>query len=241
MTDSTRHAVLLVDDDRVTRLALASLVRRMPELEVVEAEDGFAAWEMLRGGLRPVACCTDLQMPRMDGVALLRRAREHPLLAYLPVILVTGVADRASVDAAITHRAAGFIVKPFAAANTRNLLERAIRTCLAAWSESPALTLERLHQAPSGLRQMLDMLQEDIARVLAGAGCAPGHPGLAAHITRVRGGCQTLGLWRAVQVCDAAWPVPRSGLELASALREMGEDVTRQLKALRASTPSAYR
>jgi two-component system, chemotaxis family, chemotaxis protein CheY len=240
MTDSPRHAVLLVDDDRVTRHALASLARRLPEVEVIEAEDGQAAWELLLGGLRPVVCCTDLQMPRMDGVALLRNAREHPLLDYLPVILVTGVADRASVDAAITHRAAGFIVKPFVATSTRNLLERVIRTCLAAWSEPPALTLERLHQTPPGLRRMLFMLHAEIARVLAQVTQAPGLPVLDAHITRVRGGCQTLGLWRAVEVCDAAWPMPRCGLELAPALREMEEAVTRQLQAVRAA-PSAYR
>jgi two-component system, chemotaxis family, chemotaxis protein CheY len=228
-----RRTVLLVDDDRITRMTLAGLAKRMPEVDVVEAEDGFSAWELLRQGLRPVICCTDLQMPRMGGVALLRRAREDPLLTYLPVILVTAAADRASVDAAIAHRAAGFIVKPFGAASTRTLLERVMRECLLAWAEAPSVTLDRLQQSPSRLRQMLVLLQDEIERVARTVMLTPGEPALAAHIGRLRGGCQTLGLWRAVRVCDAAWPIPTGGLELASALAEMRGDVARQLRAHR--------
>ena len=66
------RSILIVDDDEISRLVLASLLRRMPGVgEVVEAFDGEDAWGKLQEGFRPVLCCCDLMMPNLDGVGLL--------------------------------------------------------------------------------------------------------------------------------------------------------------------------
>lgn len=214
-------------------MALSALVRRLPDVTVVEAEDGQAAWELLNDGLRPAVCCTDLQMPRMGGLGLMRRVRDHPLLTYLPFIFVTATADHESVDAAIVHRAAGFIVKPFGALSTRSMMERVIRECVAGRAEPPFLTRQRLQQSASALRQMLELLHQDVQDVARQVAGGAGEPVMAACVSRLRGGCQTLGLWRAVQVCDAAWPLPVAGLAWGAALNEMACEIRWQLQALR--------
>ncbi|WP_167784899.1 response regulator [Ramlibacter rhizophilus] len=119
--------MLVVDDDALARLALGGLLANIPGVEIVEAEDGQAAWEMLQAGLRPALCCTDLVMPRLDGLGLMEKVRAEPFGADLPFVLITGAADRSSLQGALRQRADGFIVKPFSAPQTRATVERILR------------------------------------------------------------------------------------------------------------------
>ena len=119
--------ILIVDYDAATRLALAGVLARLPDVRIVEAEDGLSAWQLLRGGLRPDLCCIDLRMPGLDGLGLLERVRADPVHAALPIVLITGDADRESLQRALAQRADGYIVKPFAAHDTRAAVERLLR------------------------------------------------------------------------------------------------------------------
>lgn len=119
--------ILIVDDDTVARTALSGLLARLPDVDIVEADDGLAAWQLLQHGLRPALCCTDIRMPGLDGLGLLQRIRTHPELARLPIVMITGDADRASLQEALAQRADGYIVKPFAGPDTRAAVERLLR------------------------------------------------------------------------------------------------------------------
>ena len=76
--------ILIVDDDKLVR---EMFVRALQEFNVSEAVDGENALEIIRGNM-PDVVITDLKMPKMNGVDLLKRLRtSYP---NLPVIGISG-------------------------------------------------------------------------------------------------------------------------------------------------------
>lgn len=197
---SRKTTILVVDDDVVSRMALGGLLKRIPGINIVEAEDGVPAWALLEQGLRPSLICSDIQMPGMGGLALLERARAHPVFSQLPVILISGDSKRETVHAALSQRPAGYIVKPFDGEETRMTVKRILRGASEAQAEKPEDTAKRLNQDFTGLKNMLEVLMENIHKeVVLVAGAAP-DPDRASRISRLRTGCLILGLWRAAKV-----------------------------------------
>ncbi|HTE55581.1 MAG TPA: response regulator [Kofleriaceae bacterium] len=96
--------VLIVDDSPAVREAMTRLLERAG-YQVDAAPTGLAAWRML-GRARYDALVTDLQMPEMGGVELIERLRADPVLAYLPVVVVS---SRASASARTRVRSLGVI------------------------------------------------------------------------------------------------------------------------------------
>ncbi len=104
---STR--VLLVDDERALRQALARHLRRDGH-EVVEARSGEEALALLAEQAVDVIV-SDITMPDMGGVVLLRRVREHN--ADVPFLLMTGMPEIASAVEAVKYGAFEYLTKPF--------------------------------------------------------------------------------------------------------------------------------
>jgi DNA-binding NarL/FixJ family response regulator len=107
--------VLLVDDER---LLLASVSRALrvhrPDWVIDTASDGVEAMRLLRS--QPVdILITDIQMPGMDGMALLMQVRRDPDLARLPLILISAEDDRQSVRKGMSSGADDYLTKPFTA------------------------------------------------------------------------------------------------------------------------------
>src|SRR3954469_2090501 len=106
--------VLVVDDDVGLRMVLMHLIDSCGHFDIVEAEDGAEAWQLLEEGLRPAICFCDLRMPRMSGMELLERVKSaEPALRAMPFVLVSSASDRETVEAATVSGAAGYVVKPF--------------------------------------------------------------------------------------------------------------------------------
>src|SRR5580700_9271154 len=124
MTAKSTARVLVVDDDQQERLSLVAMVSAMG-YTAETAADGEEALEKL-GSSSIDAIVTDLMMPRMDGLGLLRSLLERGDLT--PVIVLTGFG---SMDKAISivHElhAFWFLEKPAQAVALTTLLERAIR------------------------------------------------------------------------------------------------------------------
>jgi len=98
---------MIVDDDSNARDLLVATVRR-EGYRVIEATDGESALMFAREW-RPDAITLDVLMPRMDGWAVLTAFKSDPLLAEIPVIIVTVLADR---GIAVSLGAAKFLTKP---------------------------------------------------------------------------------------------------------------------------------
>ena len=106
--------------------ASATCCRRrsqLAEYEVDLAHDGRSALERLR--LIPYdLLITDLRMPGVDGLTVIREARR--LKADLPVIIITGYSTEASAIEAINLGVQGYLTKPFRVPRVLNAAAKAL-------------------------------------------------------------------------------------------------------------------
>jgi DNA-binding response OmpR family regulator len=102
--------VLLADDDPVLR-EFASVYLSTPSATIDAVGDGAAAWARLQQQHYDVLLL-DIEMPQLDGYALLQRIRTDSRLRNLPVIMLTGREDIASIDRAYRLGASSFTTKP---------------------------------------------------------------------------------------------------------------------------------
>ena len=104
-----RPRVLVVDDEASIRDLLAKTLA-LAEYDVDLAPDGRTALERLR--IIPYdLLITDLKMPGVDGLTVIREARR--LKADLPVIIITGYSTEASAIDALNLGVSGYLTKPF--------------------------------------------------------------------------------------------------------------------------------
>jgi DNA-binding NarL/FixJ family response regulator len=101
--------VLLVDDHRLVRAGLTSLLAAAADIEVVgEAADGVHALEVA-ASVEADVVLMDLSMPIMDGVAATRRLlAEHP---HLRIVILTSFSDQGRVRDALAAGAIGYVLK----------------------------------------------------------------------------------------------------------------------------------
>ncbi|MBW7903267.1 MAG: EAL domain-containing protein [Rhodocyclaceae bacterium] len=102
--------VLVVDDDRSTRSALRHALR-LSGFRVEEAGDGASALAWLEKAGADVVLM-DAMMPVLDGFAACRRLKQHPRLKDVPVLMITALDDRQSIERAFDAGASDFIPKP---------------------------------------------------------------------------------------------------------------------------------
>ena len=98
-----RYRILHADDSGSVRRLVRSLMEAGGRFELLQANDGQEAWEMLEGLRREAdakgvplsdlvqAVISDIEMPRMDGLTLCRRIKEDPALRALPVALFSSL------------------------------------------------------------------------------------------------------------------------------------------------------
>ena len=103
---------LIADDDRGTTAVLSKTLQRWG-MDIAVANDGNAAWELLRSGEGPSLAIIDWMMPGLDGPALCRRIRGDAGLSHMYVILLTGRDQRADVVAGLDAGAVAYVVTPF--------------------------------------------------------------------------------------------------------------------------------
>jgi two-component system chemotaxis response regulator CheY len=126
--DKQQIQILVVDDDRLMRELLKGILRDEGYGIAGEAVSGDAALEQLEK-IRPHAVCLDINMPGIDGIETLRRIKtQHPRMA---VIMVSSEATMDRVRDAITHGAAGFIIKPFSVAKVSETVGACLKPLLA--------------------------------------------------------------------------------------------------------------
>jgi excisionase family DNA binding protein len=105
-----RRARILVVDDEAGIRELLSKTLALAEYEVDLAPGGQEALERLRADHYDLVI-TDLKMPGVDGMTLIREARRF--LPQLPIIIITGFSTEASAIEAINLGVNGYLTKPF--------------------------------------------------------------------------------------------------------------------------------
>jgi len=106
--------VLVVEDNAINRELLRELLETRGYV-VDEACDGQAALQMMEKA-RPDILLLDIGMPVLDGYAVVRKIREHPRLAALPVLAVTAYAMHGDREKILNSGFDGYLSKPVDAA-----------------------------------------------------------------------------------------------------------------------------
>lgn len=103
--------ILVVDDSETVRQVL-QLTLSKAGFGVIEAEDGVDALNKLSGETVDMVV-TDLNMPNMDGLELIREIREDGRHRFTPIVMLTTESSEEKKQAGRTAGASGWIVKPF--------------------------------------------------------------------------------------------------------------------------------
>ena len=105
-----RSRVLIADDDEINLLLLRETLEGAG-FEVVAASDGAEALNLAALD-RFDAALLDVQMPNVDGHEVCRRLRAAEATRHLPIVMITGRDDPASIEKTYEAGATDFIAKP---------------------------------------------------------------------------------------------------------------------------------
>jgi DNA-binding response OmpR family regulator len=121
---------MVADDDRVVRRIVVAKLHGLG-YEVEEAQDGQEVLDLLEEGEVPDLLVTDSNMPRINGLQLVRALRESedPTLAMLPIIMLTARQSERDIIEGLETGLDDYIIKPFSpdelAARVQTVLWRA--------------------------------------------------------------------------------------------------------------------
>ncbi|RYF95795.1 MAG: response regulator [Caulobacteraceae bacterium] len=115
-------SVLIVDDQATIRSLVRNGLQQLGITNTREAPDGEAALRELIGKTANLII-SDYNMPKLDGLGLLRAVRAHEPTRGAAFIMLTGRADRELVQRASQYGVNNYLVKPFTVALLREKIE----------------------------------------------------------------------------------------------------------------------
>jgi two-component system, chemotaxis family, chemotaxis protein CheY len=121
-----KKRILVVDDSAAMRISMKDVLARYG-YSVLEAKDGVDALEILATAPEVALVLTDLHMPRLDGLGLLRNLRRDRKHFEIPVLIQTTEAQASAVTSARQAGATGWLVKPVNEAALVRAVERLLR------------------------------------------------------------------------------------------------------------------
>jgi len=124
-------SILVVDDFSTMRRIIKNLLGELGFSNIKEADDSASALPMLRSEKFDLLV-SDWNMPKMQGIELLKAVRANAELAHLPVLLVTAEAKKEQIVEAARAGVNGYIVKPFTAKTLKEKLEKIFERLAAA-------------------------------------------------------------------------------------------------------------
>ena len=104
--------ILVVDDLSTMRKIIKNILRQLGLENVVEADDGTTAWEVLNKDNIDFII-SDWNMPKMTGIELLRKVRASEEYSDIPFLMVTAEAQQENIIEAVQAKVSNYIVKPF--------------------------------------------------------------------------------------------------------------------------------
>ena len=118
-------SALLVDDSRTILISISGVLTKAG-YTVETASAGAEALTKLKAGLKPSVIITDLNMPVMDGIELIRQARAEPGCRFLPILMLTTESRTDRRAEAKAAGATGWLVKPVQPAELVSVLDRVV-------------------------------------------------------------------------------------------------------------------
>jgi two-component system chemotaxis response regulator CheY len=109
-----KYRVLIVEDSPTMRQLLVFALRRLRDVEIVEAQDGMDGLRKISSDHYDIALI-DINMPVMDGLKLIRLIRDEETLKQIPIVVVTTEGADEDRDRALALGANEYLTKPIQA------------------------------------------------------------------------------------------------------------------------------
>ena len=118
--------IMLVDDSATILLSISSILSKAG-YTVEKAPNAEEALKKFNNGIRVDLLITDLNMPGMNGIELIREVRNLPSYKFMPILFLTTESQQARKMEAKAAGASGWIVKPATADELLNTIKLVIR------------------------------------------------------------------------------------------------------------------
>ena len=105
--------LLVVDDSSTMRRIIKNTLQRLGYEDILEAEHGVEAWQIMDTTEGIQVLITDWNMPEMNGLDLVKKVRADERYTSIPIIMVTTEGGKAEVITALKAGVNNYIVKPF--------------------------------------------------------------------------------------------------------------------------------
>jgi two-component system chemotaxis response regulator CheY len=109
-----KYRILIVEDSPTMRQLLVFALRRLRDVEIVEAQDGMDGLRKISSDHYDIALI-DINMPVMDGLKLIRLIRDEETLKQIPIVVVTTEGADEDRDRALALGANEYLTKPIQA------------------------------------------------------------------------------------------------------------------------------
>jgi two-component system chemotaxis response regulator CheY len=115
--------VLVVDDQQTIRSLVRTGLQQLGVVTISEANDGEDGFRAMLMPSPPNLIISDFNMPKLDGLGLLRAVRAHEPIRTTAFIMLTGRADTDLVKRAVQFGVNNYLVKPFTVAQLKEKIE----------------------------------------------------------------------------------------------------------------------
>ncbi len=162
--------ILVVDDSQLERVLVEGILCKNPEYRVELAANGREALEKIAAGA-PDLVVTDLIMPELDGLELVRTARRR--YPDIPVILMTAYGDESTAVEALEAGAASYVPKAQKAERLISAVERVAEHAVANRSDerlAQCMTEYHCRFALKNDRQLIRAFVGQVQHAMAGVG-----------------------------------------------------------------------
>lgn len=115
--------ILIVEDSKASRELIAATVESIPGLEAIATSSGLEALKLLPRHTFALII-TDINMPDINGLELIRFIRQNPALRDTPLFIVTTEGREKDRDRGLALGAAEYLIKPFSPQSLEGLVRR---------------------------------------------------------------------------------------------------------------------
>ena len=117
---------ILIVDDSALMLSSVKGNLEMAGFKVESAEDGVKAMAKLKGGLKPDLIITDINMPNMNGMELIKNVRALPGFRFTPILTMTTESQAEKREEGKRLGATGWLVKPVGGTDLIKIIKKVL-------------------------------------------------------------------------------------------------------------------
>jgi two-component system chemotaxis response regulator CheY len=125
MSLAEKIKVLIVDDQVTSRLLLGDALQQLGFKQITAAGDGEQGMKIMAQQPHHLVI-SDFNMPKLDGLGLLRAMRQHAPTQKMPFIMLTGKGDKELIQKAVQFGMNNYLTKPFTVPALQSALEAVV-------------------------------------------------------------------------------------------------------------------